>query len=139
MKSFVKGPLDGYMGIVVPRWYKNGQKKAVGGAETWEMTTKIPSKVVWMDGMMMASFFSSRNFKVAVDWSHGTVDRQVLVNLTFMIVMTQWMGLLARIKEDAGHVDMLWHVHLQWFFFKGNYEIRGGWLNQTNIAGFWVQ
>jgi hypothetical protein len=25
------------------------------------------------------------------------------------------------------------------FFFKGNYEIRGGWLNQTNIAGFWVQ
>jgi hypothetical protein len=58
MKSFVKGPLDGYMGIVVPRRYKNEQKKAVGGAETWEMTTTIPSKVVWMDGMMMASFFS---------------------------------------------------------------------------------
>ena len=125
------GWLYGHRGAsLIQKWAKKGcwwswnlgndhYNSLQGGLDGW-----------YDDGKVV--FFS--RILVAVDWSHGTVDRQVLVNLTFMIVMTQWMGLLARIKQDAGHVDMLWHVHLQCFFFKGNYEIRGGWLNlQTSL------
>ena len=62
MKSFVKGPVDGYMGIVVPR-----QMGDVGSAAWCRSGHGMPL----------------------------VVDHQVLVNLTFMMVMTQWMGLLA--------------------------------------------